>query len=143
MSSSSAFQFTRALVRAIDPALVKDALRMGGGQHVQSAVNLALATQQHESMVSHLLSAGLKVIHLASDGLPDSVFIEDTVVIVKNTAMITVPGAISRRLESPRVKQTLLEQCGDLKVTVETLPFVLSTTLTSSDTTVSTIFLRL
>ena len=115
MSSSSAFQFTRALVRAIDPSLVKEALRMGG-QHVQPVVNLALATQQHESMVTHLLSAGLKVIHLPSDGLPDSVFIEDTVVIVKNTAMITVPGAISRRLETPRVKQTLLEQCGDLKV---------------------------
>ena len=118
MSSSSAFQFTRALVRAIDVSLVKEALRMGG-QHAQSLVNFSLAKQQHETMVSHLSSAGLKVIHLPSDGLPDSVFVEDTVVIVKDTAMITIPGAVSRRLETPRVKLTLLEQCSDLKVTIE------------------------
>ena len=58
-------------------------------------------------MVTHLSDIGLIVSEMPSDGLADSVFVEDTVVLVGNTAMITVPGAISRRPETERVKQTL------------------------------------
>ena len=39
--------------------------------------------------------------------MADSVFVEDAVVIVGNTAMITNPGAVSRRAETTRVKKVL------------------------------------
>jgi dimethylargininase len=68
-------------------------------------------------MVTHLRDIGLIVSEMPSDGLADSVFVEDTVVLVGNTAMITVPGATSRRPETERVKQTLEELSnGSLKI---------------------------
>ena len=57
--------------------------------------------------MKHLRDIGLAVTEISSDGLADSVFVEDTVVIAGKTAMITIPGALSRRPETWRVKQTL------------------------------------
>ena len=105
--SMRGFQFTRALVRAIDPTLAKQALRLDGSSAAQ--VNMAVAHQQHANMVDHLKRIGLVVTELPSDGLADSVFVEDTVVIANDVAMITVPGAVSRRPETRRIKQTLLD----------------------------------
>jgi dimethylargininase len=88
--------------------LAKQALRLDNGSaNATAAVNMAAAHQQHANMVNHLKRIGLAVTELPSDGLPDSVFVEDTVVIVQDVAMITVPGAISRRLETKRIKETL------------------------------------
>ncbi len=66
-------------------------------------------------MVMHLRDIGLAVTEMPSDGLADSVFVEDTVIIAGKTAMITVPGATSRRPETERVKQTL-EELGQLNI---------------------------
>lgn len=93
------------MVRAIDPTLAKHALRLDGTS--AAAVNMTVGHKQHANMVDHLKRIGLKVTELPSDGLPDSVFVEDTVVIVQDVAMITLPGAVSRRPETKRVKETL------------------------------------
>lgn len=51
-------------------------------------------------MVEHFRTIGLTVSEMPSDGFADSVFVEDTVVLAGKTAMITVPGAESRRPET-------------------------------------------
>jgi dimethylargininase len=59
-----------------------------------SAVDLSVAIQHHEALLQTLSSkCGLKIVHLPSDGYPDSVFIEDTLVVVGDQALITRPGA--------------------------------------------------
>ena len=62
---------------------------------------------QRASLLTAMKLAGIEVVELPSDGHPDSVFIEDTVVIVDNVAMITNPGALSRREETVAVKAYL------------------------------------
>jgi dimethylargininase len=54
---------------------------------------MRVANQHHIALESALSACGLRVIHLPSDGFPDSVFIEDTAVIVGDVALITRPGA--------------------------------------------------
>ena len=64
------------------------------------APQLALATRQHHAYCEALQDAGLRVIRLAPDpALPDSPFVEDAVVVIGDTAVLTHPGAPSRRGE--------------------------------------------
>lgn len=95
--------YTRALTRKIDPSLEYYALRISGTEEI----NMELAMEQHRLLAEAILSTGVKINELDSDDLADSVFIEDTVVIVGNTAMVTVPGATSRQPETLRVKSVL------------------------------------
>lgn len=58
------------------------------------------ARRQHEGFVALLRDLGLDVIELPPDEeLPESVFIEDTAVIVNGVVLITKPGNIQRRKE--------------------------------------------
>lgn len=71
-------------------------------------IDLALAQHQHQAYVSALRSAvGEVVVVDAADECPDCCFIEDTVVIVGRQAMITRPGAPSRRIETSAVAASL------------------------------------
>lgn len=54
-------------------------------------------------------SIDLHVHILPSDGFPDSVFVEDTLIAIDNTLMLTNPGAISRRKEVDRIRLFLNE----------------------------------
>ncbi len=58
-------------------------------------------------MVDILVKLGIKVSKLPSDELPDSVFIEDTAVIIEDQILITNPGASERKLEVSRVRDFL------------------------------------
>ena len=59
-----------------------------------------LALQQHGDYVSALQSCGLEVTVLdADENFPDSCFVEDVAVVTKNVAVITNPGAPSRKEE--------------------------------------------
>lgn len=109
----------RALMREIDASLPQHALRIGG---TADELNIKLARQQHEALTKAIqsTSADLIIHHLSSDGLPDSVFIEDTVIIVGQTAMITNPGAASRRAETFEVKLFLEETYEDIDVIQQT-----------------------
>lgn len=62
--------------------------------------DLTLAMKQHSGYVNALKDCGLAVIELENnDDFPDSCFIEDTAVITDEVAVITNPGAISRKGE--------------------------------------------
>jgi dimethylargininase len=69
-----------------------------------------LAMEQHESYVQALRSLGLDVIVL--DPLPDhpdAYFVEDTAVITPDVAVITIPGAESRRGETDAIEPVLAQ----------------------------------
>jgi dimethylargininase len=66
------------------------------------------ALAQHEGYVQALRECGLAVSVLPPDEVyPDSVFIEDTAVMSEKTAVVTRPGAASRRGEEAAVAATL------------------------------------
>lgn len=66
------------------------------------------ARRQHQTYVSQLAGAGYTIDLLAADeSLPDCVFVEDTAVIVGEVAVITRPGAPSRRGETLAVTEAL------------------------------------
>lgn len=71
-------------------------------------IAVELATTQHEGYEATLRSLGLSVIQLPQDDdLPDSVFVEDAAVVFDEVAVITRPGAESRRPETAVVANAL------------------------------------
>ncbi|ROL01485.1 N(G),N(G)-dimethylarginine dimethylaminohydrolase 1 [Anabarilius grahami] len=88
--------FTHAVVRAVPESLAKEALRTGSLE-----VDLLKAQKEHDEYVSVLKHRlGLEVVELPADEtLPDCVFVEDAAVVCGDTALITRPGAESRRKE--------------------------------------------
>jgi len=72
------------------------------------AIELDLARSQHGEYEQCLRALGCTVRRVASGpDLPDSVFIEDTAVVFDELALITRPGAPSRRLETRAVEELL------------------------------------
>jgi dimethylargininase len=64
------------------------------------APNLALALRQHAAYCTALADCGLELLRLpADDANPDSTFVEDTAVLARGRALLTRPGAESRRGE--------------------------------------------
>ena len=71
-------------------------------------IDVALARAQHAAYADALADAGVSVVVLETDErCPDAVFIEDTAVLLGPEALITVPGAPSRRAEVPPVAEAL------------------------------------
>jgi dimethylargininase len=67
-----------------------------------------LIVRQHEAYVRTLRSIGLEVIVLeAEPDYPDAYFVEDAAVVTPNVAVITNPGAPSRRGEEKSIEPTL------------------------------------
>jgi dimethylargininase len=72
------------------------------------SIDVDLARQQHAAYERALRDAGYAVERLpATAAMPDSVFIEDTAVVVDELAILTRPGAESRRIETPAVAEAL------------------------------------
>jgi dimethylargininase len=69
--------------------------------HVDRATaNPALASRQHEDYVAALAGAGWDIREVEpADHLPDSAFVEDTVVVCGDLAVLARPGALERRAE--------------------------------------------
>ena len=68
------------------------------------APDLERACQQHEAYCQTLASCGLDIIRLAPDEEhPDSAFVEDTAILTARGAVITRPGAPSRRAETNQI----------------------------------------
>jgi dimethylargininase len=89
-----------ALVRSPASTLAKGQLT-----HIKrKPVKLALADSQWEAYVAALEAEGFTTLEIdAADDHPDSVFVEDTVVMLGQTAVIASPGAESRRGEPDAV----------------------------------------
>jgi dimethylargininase len=73
----------------------------------RTPVDIALARAQHAAYVGALTDSGWKIEQApAADDCPDSVFIEDTVVVCEDLAVLTRPGAPARRAEVAGVSQS-------------------------------------
>jgi len=71
-------------------------------------IDLGCARQQHDAYCGALSELGWTIIRLpASPDLPDSVFVEDTAVVTDELAILTNPGAVSRRPEITVVAEVL------------------------------------
>lgn len=73
-------------------------------------VDMELADQQWEAYVETLRTEGFTIVDVPpADELPDSVFVEDTLVMIGDTAVITRPGAESRLPEVEAAEQVARE----------------------------------
>lgn len=71
-------------------------------------INLNIARAQHRAYVNTLRALGCEVIELPAEAdLPDSVFVEDTAFILPEVAVITRPGADSRKPETDSIIRAL------------------------------------
>jgi dimethylargininase len=79
--------------------------------HIErSEVDVAQARRQHEAYRAALAEAGWQVREVApADHCPDSVFVEDTVVVCDGLAVIALPGAPQRRPEIPGTEKAVCE----------------------------------
>jgi len=77
--------------------------------HIErTPVDLALARRQHEAYVAALAGTGWTTREVPpADDCPDSVFVEDTVVVCGSTAVLTRPGAPERRAELAGTEQAV------------------------------------
>ena len=91
-----------ALTRDVSPAIARCELT-----HLdRTPIDPAIARVQHEAYERCLASAGCVVQRLAAGAdMPDSVFIEDMAVVFDEIAVLTRPGAESRRRESAAVAE--------------------------------------
>jgi dimethylargininase len=94
----------RALVRPISVTFA-DAITM---RPKSAPIEVALARQQHHAYVDALSRAGAEIVQLAAeDEFPDGCFVEDCALIADGVALITRPGAPSRRGEVESVRRAL------------------------------------
>lgn len=75
----------------------------------RSPIDVAVAQSQHHGYVQALKDLGCAVLELpAEQDLPDSVFVEDTAIVFPEAALITNPGADSRRPEIESIARALI-----------------------------------
>jgi dimethylargininase len=71
-------------------------------------VDVPLAREQHAAYAGALAASGWVIRHApAADDCPDSVFVEDTVVVCEDLAVLTRSGAPERRAEVPGVAEAV------------------------------------
>ena len=74
----------------------------------RARIDTTLAVQQHENYTSALSSLGCEIVAIPTEeGLADSVFIEDTALVLDEVAVLCRPGAASRRPEVTGVEAAL------------------------------------
>lgn len=93
-----------AVTRAVSSAMVRCELT-----HLErTVIDVALAREQHEAYEQALRDLGCRIERLSEEPeLADSVFVEDTAIVVDEVAVIARPGARSRRPETPAVAAML------------------------------------
>jgi len=99
----SNFKFTKAIVRRPSPSMIHGITSADLG-----VPNFATALQQHQAYIEALEKIGLEVIILeANDAYPDACFVEDVAVLTSDFAILTNPGADSRRGEKHLIELEL------------------------------------
>lgn len=74
----------------------------------RTPIDVNVARSQHHGYVQALKELGCAVLELPAEAdLPDSVFVEDTAVVLPDVALVTRPGADSRKPETESVAQAL------------------------------------
>ena len=98
-------RLARALVRRLSPNFAEGLTGADLG-----SPSIALAKAQHGRYCEELQRCGLSLTYLSADGhYPDGPFVEDTAVVTGRGAIITRPGAESRRGEVPSIREALLD----------------------------------
>lgn len=93
-----------AITRHVSPRLAECEL----SYQDRRPIGIALAREQHAAYRAALADLGVNVVCLpAEPDLPDSVFVEDPIVVLDEVAIVTRPGAESRRPESASLAQAL------------------------------------
>ena len=93
-----------ALMRGVPPTLVRCELSF----RERELIDLERATAQHAAYAALLRSLGLEVVELPADpAFPDCCFVEDVAVVLDEVALLTRPGASSRRGEVAAVEAAL------------------------------------
>ncbi|HEX5313633.1 MAG TPA: dimethylargininase, partial [Gammaproteobacteria bacterium] len=89
-----------ALTRAVSPAMARCELTW----RERAPLDPARARRQHREYEETLRALGCRIVALpAEPALPDSVFVEDAAVVTEEIAVITRPGAPSRRGETESI----------------------------------------
>jgi dimethylargininase len=93
-----------ALTRPVSTSITRCALSF----MERDLIDLDLARRQHEAYEDCLRSLGVRVQAVpAEDEMPDAVFVEDTVVVVDELAVMTYPTLPSRQCERRTVAEAL------------------------------------
>lgn len=102
--------FTHAIVRTPCEAMLQGLTDANLG-----LPDYSLALSQHQGYVAALESCGLKVIHLpALEAFPDSCFVEDVALLTPHCAILTHPGAPSRRGEVDHIEAAVRQHYSDV-----------------------------
>lgn len=95
-----------AMTREVSPALGRCELSFVE----RVAIDVAQAVAQHRAYRHALEALGCRIISLPAEaGLPDSVFVEDAAIVLDEVAVLTRPGAASRRGEVASIGDALRE----------------------------------
>ncbi len=93
-----------AITRAVSPSIARCELTYLD----RVPIDLETACRQHRQYEAALASLGLEVHSLPAEAdLPDSVFVEDLAIVLDECAIITRPGAASRRAETSSIARAL------------------------------------
>ena len=93
-----------AITRDVSPSIAKCELT----HLARTPIDYDRAREQHREYRDLLASLGCSVIELPADAAyPDSVFVEDTAIVLDDIAVITRPGAESRRGETQAIEEVL------------------------------------
>lgn len=93
-----------AITREVSPSINQCELTF----HERELIDYARACEQHRQYIAALHSLGLQVQVLpAESDLPDSVFVEDTALVLDECAVILRPGADSRKPETESIAKVL------------------------------------
>ncbi len=107
--------FERAIVRTPGKSMLGGLTRADLGPP-----NIEKALEQHAEYIRALRACGLEVIILAEDEEhPDATFVEDVALLTKDCAIITNPGAPSRKGEPKAIKNVLAEYYRNIEVVHE------------------------
>jgi dimethylargininase len=93
-----------AITRAVSPTIAACQLTF----REREAIDIALAREQHRAYEMCLAELGVEVISLGAEpDYPDAVFVEDAAIVLDEMAVMTRPGAASRRGESESLARVL------------------------------------
>jgi dimethylargininase len=96
----------------MDIALTRDVSRSLGRCELtfrdREPIDVERAVAQHQAYCNRLEALGLEVLRLPADeACPDGCFVEDVALVLDEVAVVTMPGAPSRRPEVPPVREAL------------------------------------
>lgn len=104
--------FSNAIVRTPGKSMIKGLTTAHLG-----TPDYELALAQHQSYIRALTKCGLKVTVMSADEeFPDSTFVEDAALLTPRCAIITNPGAASRKGETLKIRETVEKFYSDIEV---------------------------